>query len=437
MADQRMMQFNGEARIEWPVFAKGLIAMGARKGGWDEALEYKLDLEVGANKRLNKMAWCYLTLMLEGDALQEMDMVQDKNAYLVWQHLNEEYAPRVGKRMKFTTQEWEVETAIEFDGAWEEERVYQDHPVKEEEKSVEDSDKLQVDSRVDDEEDYEDHPIKEEESGTQDVNKEEKCLSREEGNEYFKCHDKQDEQHGMEKVIVKTTDQMVVPNEIMEQGKQQITMTESVSENPKFQSEEKEIKQQAGRHGKKHQEDSTNGFDLWEENIAADEREIDAKDPDEDGDEVQIESTREERPMEDRKVESEWESDEAVQEKHGSLVEGREYKSTWEESHKKPEGLAVEPREMNEETGGNEKCVKEDADEFLEEPRENEDVGVRDVCVTIQVEMEEKGGEKDAKDGKEYLLGEEEIRNHDAKGGGKCLIGDQEVWVEDENAVYL
>jgi len=57
MEDQRMMQFNGEERNEWPVFAKGLIAMGARKGGWDEALEYELDLKVAANKRLNKMAW--------------------------------------------------------------------------------------------------------------------------------------------------------------------------------------------------------------------------------------------------------------------------------------------------------------------------------------------------------------------------------------------
>ncbi len=169
-----MMQFNGKERNEWPVFAEGLIAMGARKGGWDEALEYKLDLEVAANKRLNKLAWCYLTLMLEGDALQEMDMIPNKNAYVVWQHLNEQYAPRVGKRMKFTTHKWEVETAIEFDGAWEDEkeeqqhdepfsRVYKDHPIKEEEKFVEDSDKFQVDSKVDYEEDNEDHPIKEEE----------------------------------------------------------------------------------------------------------------------------------------------------------------------------------------------------------------------------------------------------------------------------------
>jgi len=55
------------------------------------------------------------------------------------------------------------------------------------------------------------------------------------------------------------------------------------------------------------------------------------------------------------------------------------------------------------------------------------------------VEMKEKGEEKDAKDGKEYQSGEEEVRNHDVKGGEKYLIGDPEVWMEDENifAVYL
>ena len=424
MEDQRMMQFNGEERNEWPVFAKGLIAMGARKGGWDEALEYELDLKVAANKRLNKMAWCYLTLMLEGDALHEMDMVQDNNAYEVWQHLNKEYAPRVGKRMKFTTQ------AIEFDGAWEEERVYQDHPIKEEEKSVEDSDKLQVDPKVDDDEDYEDHPIKEEESGTQDVNKKEKCLSGEEGNEYFKCHDNQDEQHGMEKMIVETSDEMVVPNEIMEQGKQQITMTESVSENPKFQSEEKEIEQQEGRYGKEDQEENTNGIDLWKKNTEADEREMDAKDPGENGDEVKIKSIREEEQVENIEVESKWESKEAEEQVHEPLVEGREEKPTREHVQ---EGQ-VEPREFNTESSGDNKHhVQEDHEESSVEPREHEDMSVRNVFETIKVDMEEKGGEKDAKDGKECQIGEETTRNHDVKGEEKCLNGDPEVWMQDAN----
>ena len=66
------MHFNGEARHEWPEFATNFLAMGAAEGGWDEALEMQLDLEVAANKRLNKMAWCYLILMSEGDALDEI-----------------------------------------------------------------------------------------------------------------------------------------------------------------------------------------------------------------------------------------------------------------------------------------------------------------------------------------------------------------------------
>jgi len=85
------MHFNGEARHEWPEFATSFLAMGADEGGWEQALEMQLDLQVAANKRLNKMAWCYLTLMLEGDALDEMDMVPDKNAYEVWQHLKGTY----------------------------------------------------------------------------------------------------------------------------------------------------------------------------------------------------------------------------------------------------------------------------------------------------------------------------------------------------------
>jgi len=56
-----------------------------------------INLGVVANKKLNKMAWCYLTLMLEGDALQETDMIADKNAYKVWQHLKGKYQPRDDK----------------------------------------------------------------------------------------------------------------------------------------------------------------------------------------------------------------------------------------------------------------------------------------------------------------------------------------------------
>jgi hypothetical protein len=63
--------------------------MGADKGGWDEALEMQLDLTDASKKKSNKLAWCYLTLMLEGDVLNEMDMVPNKNAFEVWQHLKD------------------------------------------------------------------------------------------------------------------------------------------------------------------------------------------------------------------------------------------------------------------------------------------------------------------------------------------------------------
>jgi len=43
------------------------------------------------------MAWCYLTLMLEGSALDEMDMVPDKNAFAVWQHLKGTYGEKGSK----------------------------------------------------------------------------------------------------------------------------------------------------------------------------------------------------------------------------------------------------------------------------------------------------------------------------------------------------
>jgi len=89
-----MVQFNGREREEWQEFATKLLAMGAEKGGWDKALEMQLDLEVAVNKKLNKMAWCYLTLMLEGDALEKMDEIpEDKNAHVVWLHLKREYKP--------------------------------------------------------------------------------------------------------------------------------------------------------------------------------------------------------------------------------------------------------------------------------------------------------------------------------------------------------
>jgi len=130
--------------------------------------------------------------------------------------------------------------------------------------------------------------------------------SREEGNQCFKCHDNKDKQHGMEKVIVKNTDQMVVPNGMMEQGKQHTNMEESMSEEVMLKSQDKsQIEQQEERHGKICKEDNTNASELWEENIEDDEWEVDGRKK---GHHVSVvedeeeESTREEEAMEDIEV---------------------------------------------------------------------------------------------------------------------------------------
>jgi len=95
-----MMKFNGEERHEWPEFAKKFVAMGAIKDGWDEALENKLNLTNADNKKLNKLAWCHLTLMLEGNALQDMDMIADKNVFEIWQHLKGNMSQEMARHMQ-------------------------------------------------------------------------------------------------------------------------------------------------------------------------------------------------------------------------------------------------------------------------------------------------------------------------------------------------
>jgi len=229
--------------------------------------------------------------------------------------------------------------------------------------------------------------------------------SREEESQYFKCHVKRDlhQQHGMEKMLVKTSDNMVVPNGTMEKGKKQTIMEESMSLSVRLKSEEKQIEQQEERHEKRHKEDNTNDIDLWEENVEA----------------------------------GEWKVDGRKKEHHKLVVKEEEENPIREEDQEGHEGFSVELREKDGEENGDDRHVQEDHESFSVEPRKHEDVGIQDVFEIIQVEMKEKGGEKDAKDGKECLFGEEEIREHDFKGGENCLIGDPEVWMEDQNAVYL
>jgi len=102
--------------------------------------------------------------------------------------------------------------------------------------------------------------------------------------------------------------------------------------------------------------------------------EIEIMGADEDGDEVKTESIREEEPMEDIAVESEWEADETVQEQNEPLVESREDKPTREESNEEhcqwsQERLMLSQVVM---TSMLKRIMRS-------EPREHEDVGIKDV----------------------------------------------------------
>jgi len=91
--NERIKKFDGSERHDWPDFAKKMIAYGGLKGGWDEALETQMDMKVDANVKLNKQAWSYLTIMLEDEALSELDTITGKDAYKAWQYLVTKYEP--------------------------------------------------------------------------------------------------------------------------------------------------------------------------------------------------------------------------------------------------------------------------------------------------------------------------------------------------------
>jgi len=110
--EEEMKKFDGNNQHEWPAFAKKLLAIGGIRGGWDDALEKQLDLKDAVNQKLNKQAWSYLTIMMEGEALRELDIITSKNVYEAWEHLKTKYEPKDDKayanlEMKFAQCELE------------------------------------------------------------------------------------------------------------------------------------------------------------------------------------------------------------------------------------------------------------------------------------------------------------------------------------------
>jgi len=97
LSEEKIKKFDGQDWHEWPGFSKKLLGIGIIKGGWDEALTTKLDLTDADNKKLNRLAWGYLIIMLEGEAMSELDNFPSENAYEAWQHLTTKYEPKDDK----------------------------------------------------------------------------------------------------------------------------------------------------------------------------------------------------------------------------------------------------------------------------------------------------------------------------------------------------
>ena len=149
----------------------------------------------------------------------EMDMVPDKNAYAVWQHLRgtyEEKGSKVNahKEMKFV--QCKLEPQEEANDFLEREVMDADADGEEKEEACAIFGSYTGDG-----------------SQSEQGNKGKRQFS-------FQCHQEKDQhqQHRMEKVLVKTSDQMVVPNGMIEKGKQQTIMEDSMPENVRLQSKE-------------------------------------------------------------------------------------------------------------------------------------------------------------------------------------------------------
>jgi len=91
--NEKINKFDGTERHDWPEFEKKMLAIGIVKRGWDDALEQVLDMMDADHVKLNKLAWAYLTIMMEGEALSALDTIIGKNAHNAWVHLKTKYEP--------------------------------------------------------------------------------------------------------------------------------------------------------------------------------------------------------------------------------------------------------------------------------------------------------------------------------------------------------
>jgi len=93
-----MLNFDGTSRSNFREYKTKLLAIGALKSGFDEALLNDLptiagDTKEKENREKNVTAWSYLTLTLDGVPGQMLSTISDKKPYKTWKMLCNMYDP--------------------------------------------------------------------------------------------------------------------------------------------------------------------------------------------------------------------------------------------------------------------------------------------------------------------------------------------------------
>src|SRR5687768_16178689 len=84
-----LLKFDGTSRSNFREYKTKLLAIGALKGGFDEALLKDLPVKPGdpdekANKEKNVAAWSYPALTLDGVPGQMLTTISDQSPYKAW-----------------------------------------------------------------------------------------------------------------------------------------------------------------------------------------------------------------------------------------------------------------------------------------------------------------------------------------------------------------
>src|SRR5687768_13299420 len=87
----KFLKFDGSNTQDFHQFKQKLLAVGAIKGGWDEALEQSLSIATTltvskheANSRKRKLAWSNLFLVLEGTPLCIVKDITTGDPHVAW-----------------------------------------------------------------------------------------------------------------------------------------------------------------------------------------------------------------------------------------------------------------------------------------------------------------------------------------------------------------